>query len=91
MQYTFASCCAVAAVLLPLATSAGEPADAVAASFTRMLEHAPVTTVPVAPTGLNDDPLYANVTRQLWAIQRASCAFAELDLVAATQERAVHP
>ena len=91
MRYAFASCCAVAAVVLPLATSAVEPADAVAASFARMLEHAPVTTVPVAPTALDDDPLYENITRQLWAMQSASCAFAELDLAAAMPERPAGP
>lgn len=87
MRYAFASCCVVAAVALPLATLAAEPNDAIAASFVRMLEHAPVTTVPVAPTALDDDPLYARVTAQLWAIQSTSCAFAASDPAAATLER----
>lgn len=91
MHYTFVSCCAVAAMIVPLATSAAEPADAVAASFARMLDHAPVTAVPAAPTMLDDDPLYAGVTQQLWAMPGTSCAFAEWDLAAAMKDRVISP
>lgn len=70
---------------LTLTASAAGPAatDPVAASFTRMLEHAPVTTAPASPATREDDPLYTRLAAVLWARQPTQCAFVTGDIAAA--------
>lgn len=77
MRTLFTSIGFGAVLALSLTASAAGPAatDPVAASFTRMLEHAPVTTVPASPTTREDDPLHAQLAAALWERQLTRCAF----------------
>lgn len=71
MRTLFIPLCLGSALALPLSASAGD--DRIAASFTRMLEHTPVTTAPAAPTGREDDPLHRHLAAQLWERQPGPC------------------
>lgn len=82
--------CFGAALALPLIAPATEPADVdpVSASFTRMLEHAPVTAAPASPTAREDDPLYAHLATVLWERQHTQCAFVAGAIAAADHHSA---
>lgn len=84
MRTLFTSIGFGAVLALSLNAPAAGPAatDPVAASFTRMLEHAPVTTAPASPTAREDDPLYARLAAVLWARQPTQCAFVADDIAA---------
>jgi hypothetical protein len=81
MRTLFIPLCVGGALALPLSASAGD--DQVAASFTRMLEHAPVVTAPAAPTGRGDDPLHRHLAAVLRERQPGACGAAGLQLAAA--------
>lgn len=90
MRTLFTSIAFGAVLALPLIAAAEELAgtDPVAASFARMLEHAPVTTVPESPTTREDDPLHTRLAAVLWERQHTQCAFVA-DEIAATDQRSV--
>ena len=90
MHILFTSLCFGAVLALPLTTTAVTPdgADPVAASFARMLDHAPVTTAPKTPTGYEDDPLHTYLTTVLWERQPAQCGLDSIEIAA--MDRRIH-
>ena len=81
MRTLFIHLCVGAALALHLAGAAAGD-DQVAASFARMLNHAPVAAAPAAPTAREDDPLHTRIAAVLWERHPGRCGPTRADIAA---------